>query len=382
MKILQVLNSGIPGGVEQHTLDLVTGLVKHGEEVHVVCNEGPIVVRYREAGATVATRNINIDIDPTYIYWLSDYIRMHAFDVVHAHELKAGFNTIVAAKIGGAVKIFSHIHTPISEWQIKTEAKRMLTKAEIFLYSQAVNLLSTSEIALTSSKKETKIKEGIKPEKIVVMPNGIDTDQFEFSDEVRKNHRTNFFAKYKLPENATIIGNVARLSPEKGQIHLLDAFAQVLSDYHGENPLFLLIAGGGVLELELKNHAQLLKIEDKIIFTGLFVNQDLPEIYSSIDIFVFPSLAEGFGLVMLEAMANKIPVLASDLDVLQEVGGPDMVYFKTADSTDIARAINHLLEMPIDDRSAIGNKLHQRVVSKFGVEQFIANYIKLYRGEL
>ncbi len=382
MKILHILNSGNPGGVEQHVFDLVTGLIKRGEEVYVICNEGPIAIWYGEIGAHVYTKKIAIDIDPQYILSVAKIIRQNNIAIVHTHELKAGVNGILAAKIGGATKIYSHVHTPISEWVVHSEAKKVFTKAEIFLYSLVVNTFCNSEIALTDSKKRVKIREGIKANKIKVIPNGITISRFDISSEQKNEYKLEFFAKYKLPQNARIIGNVARLTPEKGQIYLIEAFEKVLQKYKGLEPLYLLIAGGGILELDLKNRAQILKIDTKIIFTGIFVTQDLPKIYAALDFLIFPSLAEGFGLVMLEAMASKLPIICSDLDILKEVGGPNVEYFPTADSASLAEIILHLLNTEKSHYPQIGQKLYERVVTHFGIDQFVENYIKLYRGEL
>src|SRR5688572_29126389 len=145
MNILYTLNSAKPGGMEQHTLDLVKSMVERGHRVFVWCPQGDVAEWFRYGGALVSEVSLTYDIDPGYIFKLVKFLKDHQIDVVHAHELKATVNTLIAAKIAGTKVRVSHTHTPISTWQMNPVIRFLDT----VLYSVLVNLLSTCEIALT-----------------------------------------------------------------------------------------------------------------------------------------------------------------------------------------------------------------------------------------
>ena len=370
MNILYVVNSGYPGGVEQHVLDLTKGMIANGNKVFVWCLNGPIVEWYKSAGANITTRRILFEVDPFYIFNLVKFIKSNSIDVVHAHELKAGVNAILAANIAGVKIKITHVHTPMSEWQIKNILKRILVKIETYFYTIFVNIFSDAEIALTESRKKIKIGEGMLTNRLVVIPNGIDPSKFIFDEESRRQ----ILAKYNIPLDSIVIGNVGRMTVEKGHSVLVEAFSKISSDM----PLILLLAGGGALEESLRKTCKDLGIESKVRITGIFENDDLNKYYSAIDLFVFPSLAEGFGIVLIEAMSSAIPVISSDIEVLKEVGGKDIVYFKTSDSEDLKNKIQEMLKLSEMQRKEIGLKLQERVSQNFSMKNFIQNYIKLY----
>src|SRR3989339_281181 len=99
MRILYLVNSGQPGGVEQYILDLVKGLGSGDNKVFTWCAQGPIVRWYKDAGAAVSVKKINFDIDPFYIIDLVTFLKTNKIDVVHANELKVGINAMIATKL-------------------------------------------------------------------------------------------------------------------------------------------------------------------------------------------------------------------------------------------------------------------------------------------
>ncbi len=176
MKILYTLNSSKFGGMEVHVLDLVKGMVKKGHEVFVWCPEGEMSDLYKESGAQVTNEIIKRDIDGGYIKKLTSFVNENKIEIVHAHELKAVINSLLACNKTDA-KLVTHTHTPISEWQINPLKRFLNTKLNSFM----VNKYSDVEIALTDSKKRVKIKEGLKEDRLFVIPNGLDATKFILS---------------------------------------------------------------------------------------------------------------------------------------------------------------------------------------------------------
>jgi glycosyltransferase involved in cell wall biosynthesis len=374
MKILYTLNSGDPGGMEQHTLDLVRGMSANGHEVYVWCLEGVITEWFEEAGAKVFIEPVQLDLDPLYIFSLARFIKKEKIDVVHAHELKAGVNSLLGASLAGAKVRISHTHTPISTWQISPLAK----KINITIYSFMVNLLAGREIALTESRKVVKIKEGIRENKLQVVPNGLDTEKFNIPSDLKKEYRREILQRYGLPEDSYVIGNLSRLTEEKGHSILVDAFQKFL-EYQvlDKEKVRLLIAGGGKLEEEVRSQISLFGLRDLAVVTGKFSQEDLVKFYSAFDMFVFPSLAEGFGIVLIEAMYSGLPIICSDLDVLKEVGGSTVMYFESGNPDDLSEKVLHLYQKR-DRLEGLTEGARQRVEDLFTMEKFISAYEGLY----
>lgn len=374
MKILYTLNSKNPGGMEQHVLDLVTQMTARGHEVFVWCGGGVIYDWYKRAGAKVTERDIKNDIDLGYIRDLKKFLKDNGIEVVHAHELKAVFNSVMAGFLAGVKIRISHQHTPFVDWQV-SKSKRLIY--DLF-YSILINLLGSKEIALTESIKKAKMKAGIPARKLAVIPNGVDIYKFFVSGNEREMYRREVCRKYHIDPSTKIIGNLSRTTEEKGHDLLIKAFAILIEDKKIVREEFtLLICGGGELEGSLWELAGSLGVKDRIVIIGRFDDDMKIKFYSAFNSFVFPTLAEGFGIVLIEALIMGLPVLCSDLEVLKEVGENYPRYFKTGDFEDLSRKMLDLVGLSQDD-----NRVEQinHVKNKYSMEKFGENYDHLYRS--
>lgn len=379
MRILYTFNSGNPGGMERHVLDLVVGMTSHGHKVFVWCNEGPIVDWYRDAGAKVFTKQIGFDVDIVYIQFLIKFLKDSNVDVVHAHELKAVTNSLIAGHFARTKVKISHTHTPISEWKIGKFKKSV----NVLGYSRLVNWLADSEIALTDSRKRVKVKEGIKQEKLFVIPNGIDVEQFTVGETRKNSYKNDILSKYGVPSEKFIFGNVSRTTLEKDHETLIRAFDDLLQykEVNSEN-VHLLIAGGGELEENLKKLVDELGLIGNVTITGQFPDEEKIKLYSAFDAFVFPSLAEGFGIVLIEAMAMGLPAICSNLEVLEEVGGSAVFsYFEAGDYENLSQKM-HELYMKRDRLENVSENAVERVRDKYSLEKFVNSYEDLYANFL
>ncbi len=376
MNILYVLDSGDPGGMEKHVLDLAGGMLSEGHRVYVWCAPGPYAAKFKKQGASVVTRKIKSDIDAFYIFKLAGYIKEEKIDLIHAHELKAVVNSLLASFFAGLRTRVTHTHTPISEWQISPLKK----KINVWVYRFFVNKLSSCEIALTESRKSVKIAEGIDPDIVQVIPNGIDLEEFTISLEQRERYREEIFSTYEIPEGMYVFGNISRMTKEKGHDVLIRAykeFTRILEGKGLENNSHLFIGGGGTLEDSIRDLADELEITDHVTITGRFDFEEGKKFYSTFDSFVFPSLAEGFGFVLIEAMAFGLPVICSNLEVLEEVGGATVRYFDAGDSTDLAQKMFDLYNRT-DQYISLGETARSRVEDLYTLDSFISRYLDLY----
>lgn len=372
MRILYVLNSGQPGGMEQHVLDLVTGMKAKGHDVYVWCNSGPITEWYRTAGAEVYIKSLKCEIDPFYIRNLKEFIIEKNIQVVHSHELKASINALLAGRgLSGLVKV-THTHTPISEWRISQFKKRL----NLFFFKKFINRYSSVEIALTETRRKTKVAEGITPEKLYIIPNGINMEKFDIGAERKSLYRNEIVERFPKLKDKFVFGNIGRLSIEKGIADLLDAYASLI----GRNTEFrsntsLLLAGGGPLEQEFKEKIKELKIENNVVITGKFENPDLVKFYSVIDLFIHPSHAEGFGIVLIEALASRIPVICTDLPVFKEVAATTVYkYYSVGDYLTLASE----MEAALIERGYNVDKGIERISNLYNMDRFWQMYEDLY----
>jgi glycosyltransferase involved in cell wall biosynthesis len=149
-------------------------------------------------------------------------------------------------------------------------------------------------------------------EKLDVIYNGVETAVFDF--EFDGIERAAFRSRFALP-NEKLIFFIGRMVHEKGAQVLIDALPRVRAQYHDAK---LVIAGGGARG-HLEAQAAALGVSDHVYFTGRVSDEDRDRLYKVADVAVYPSLYEPFGIVALEAMAARVPVVVSNAGGLAEV---------------------------------------------------------------
>jgi glycosyltransferase involved in cell wall biosynthesis len=213
--------------------------------------------------------------------------------------------------------------------------------------------------------------ERARPEKIRVVVNGIDFDRVRVSgDDARDRVR----AELGLGDDHVLL-IVARLHPEKGYDYLFRALPQIRAQ--AERPVHLLIAGAGPLEPTYRALADNLGIADAVRFLGF--RKDVPDLMAAADLFVLPSLAEAFGLVLTEAIYLGTPVVASRTGGIPEIvdDGVDGVLIPPADTDALARTVVGLLKDP-DRRRQLAGAGRTKVVAKFGFDDMVRAYEGVY----
>ena len=175
---------------------------------------------------------------------------------------------------------------------------------------------------------------GVSPDKIEVVYAGVERRFRPMKGEMALRR-----AKKRYRLDSPFILSLGTLEPRKNFTGLIEAYALMRG-----NGLKLVIAGGkGWLYDEIFARVEELGLEDKISFPGFIADEDLPALYNLAEIFVFPSLYEGFGLPPLEAMACGTPVVTSDRPSLPEVVGEAGLMVEATDSQELARAMERVL---------------------------------------
>jgi len=182
-------------------------------------------------------------------------------------------------------------------------------------------------------------------DRIETLHNRIDVDARLRGLLARKDAR----ARLGLPDEAKIIGNVGRLHPDKDQKTLIAGFARALP--HLPPNTLLAIAGSGRLEADLKAQAQALGIAERVIFLGQV--PDMWRLFAAFDLFVLSSDHEPFGMVLLEAMAANVPVMATNCGGAPEIVADERHLFPLGDSRALAEKLTAFFLAPLTGASPL-----------------------------
>lgn len=186
----------------------------------------------------------------------------------------------------------------------------------------------------------------VNPDKIEVIHNGVGE---EFVKK-EKQEIEYLYEKFNIPKNKKIIMYVGNLKPHKNLERLLEAYSKI----EDIDSICLLLVGKAFSNYNvLGEKEKLLKIENRVIHTGIVSQEELVDLYNLADLFVFPSLYEGFGIPILEALACGTPVICSNTSSMPEVGGDVVTYVNPLDIEQITKSIETELikEKKIDTKA-------------------------------
>lgn len=276
-------------------------------------------------------------------------------DVIHTHGLRANFAGRLAGRARG-VPVVTTVHSAIS----RDYANPM--KGIVATALDGLTLPLTDRfIAISNAIKADLIQRGVAPDKVTVIYNGIDeTPSRPTRLEARK--------RLGIGTDEFAVGSVARLEPNKGIRYLVGAASELSRCISG---LKVVIVGSGSEGESLKKLALKLGLEKEVVFCGFL--PDAIKLLVAFDVFAMPSLSEGFGLAAVEAMAARVPVVASRVGGLAEIfeDGESGLLVEPGDRMALANAILSLYERP-DRRSGLAEKAYKVYRAKFTAERFIA----------
>lgn len=240
------------------------------------------------------------------------FLEHREYRIVHSHNSsKSVFPLRIAKKMGVPVRI-SHSHNlfvgnPLSP-------KEMIRK----VLKGPLKKVSNHNFACSRDAAIWLYGEDYWDEKKVeVLPNAINVEKFAYCEELRGKYRKEFHLEDKF-----VIGHVGRFNPIKNHKFLLEVFYEISKQ---REDAILLMVGEGETRPDIEEKAKKLGIIDKVIFAGL--REDVPEMLQMMDCFVFPSLYEGLGIVLIEAQTAGLPCFASKTVIPEEARVTELLEF-------------------------------------------------------
>lgn len=345
-------------------------LSRNGHHVVLACTANEYIDELRSAGAEVVdipiARSIHPVRDIISFFRLWKFIRSGNFHSVHTYTSKAGFLGRLAAKLNGNIPIILHT---VYDLPHNSTRNPILRAFYIFLERIAGKWAHHIVTISYANLEEIKRQRIVPLERVTVIHKGIDLANYQVTVDKRKKRE-----ELAIPHLAKVIGIVARLEAAKGHEYLLKAAQKIIQEVPES---YFVIVGRGHLRAKLEKLTVKLGIQSKVLFTGF--REDMLEIMTIFDIFVLPSLWEGLGIVLLEAMAFKLPIVATKVGGITDVvvDGETGILVPPRDPVTLSAAVVSLLR-DAEKASKMGQKGYLRVMEEFADSVANEKMMQLY----
>lgn len=300
IKVLEVVGSLRMGGLETVAMNFFRYADKNKYEFYFLTYQKGKDEEYFEDEVKKLGGHI-IKIEPPkknirqFLDNIKNIMSEQNYKIVHSHTFyNSGIIVYIASKFDIPIRIV-HIHSD------HTMIKKSFTKKVYnFIMKILIKKYATKVCACSNEAGNSTCGKKFFEKYGMIVNNCIDIDKYKFSIENREKIRR----KLNIYDDEIVIGNIGRLEKAKNQIFLLELMKEIKN-----NKVRLIIGGEGSLRKSLENKIEEYGIENNVILLGNISNAN--EILSVFDIFAFPSIHEGFGIVLLEAQANGLKCIAN-----------------------------------------------------------------------
>jgi len=360
-KILHLRASTSFGGAEKLMLScfkkmkqedfslFLLGIVKKKRE------NSSIVEKARESGIASFYLYYRWKFGIYSVFSLVSFLKKNQITIVHSHGYRENILVFFSSWLCDVWKI-STVHG----WTTHGWRKRI---DKIILKRFDIITVPSEEIV------DELIQAGIKKEKITLLRNVIDPEALE-----DRSQSLSFRKEFNIPQDMFTVTYIGRISPEKGLHYLLESASHVKEKIPG---IKIVIAGDGT-ELDiLKNHVRKTGLENHVIFTGY--REDVGSILRASDVFVNPSLTEGFPLSILEAMYCKVPVVATAVGGIPEImkTGESGILIEPRNSEELADALVMLFK-DSKARERISQNAYRIVTQEYLIDNYCIKLKEVY----
>ncbi len=366
MKILYSCLSKSWGGMEMFTLTAVNQLLKQNISVELLCiAESRIHMEANNIGLIIHPIKASGYLHPFSTLKAASIIRRGNYDLIHTQASKDLWLLVPALKIIKNKKPLI-LTKQVGSFIVKKD------KLHQFLYNRVTFALAISNVI----KKNLLDTCPLTADKILLLHNGVDTGKFNPSEIDAEKLRS----EYSIKKDELVIGMLARLSPGKGHEEFLSA-AIKLNQTH-ENLKFLIVGEASRGE---DKYAESIKTKasdyglNNVIFTGF--RSDTAEVLASMDIFVFPSHAEAFGIALVEAMSMGKPTVCASADGILDIAveGETSYLFEKQNAEDLTDKLELLISSP-HQREKFGVSARKRAIENFDIEILTRKVIEIYNS--
>jgi glycogen(starch) synthase len=371
------------GGISPHIYFLSKHLAKQDVKVYVITCDFPgapahEVVDGVEVYRIDSYKNPSPDF-ATWVYLMNMNMQKETaalmkkisskIDLIHAHDWLVADAGIGLKHIFRKPLLVTMHSTEMGRRNgLNTTAEKMIHETEAWLTYEAWKVICCSDYMIN----HVKYVFGLPNDKMVMVPNGVNPQNYDVDVPL------DFRGKFALPEEKIVL-YVGRLVYEKGIHVLINAVPKILSQVNAK----FIIVGSGYMKEQLLNIVRSMGLEHKVLFEGFMDEATLLRLQKCADVSVVPSLFEPFGIVALEAMAAKSPVVASDTGGLSEIIEHDVtgvkVYSNNPDS--LAWGITKVLK---DEGYAkyLRENAYRRIQEKYDWAKIAQDTKRIYEGVL
>jgi len=294
-------------------------------------------------------------------------VRKFALDIYHTQYIVPFF-------LPKSIKVVTHVH----DISFKVFPKLISVFDRFFLALLMPRSLKRADMIIAVSqftKDEIVSKYDVFSEKIQVIPNAVSsgfekTGEFLYNSAVKQ-----IRARYHLPEK--YIAYVGTFQPRKNIPALLRAFAKLRERIADAKLVLIGNRQAHHTDPEIDRCIKSLRIEKDVLFPGYVSDDDLPSVVRLASVFVYPSIYEGFGMPILEAMSQCVPVIASDIAPHHEVAGDSVRYFSYADIDSLTEILYDVCTNEVSRKQSAKNGYSRSLL--FSWEKSALKLLKLYK---
>lgn len=298
IRIAQIIGKWLGGGVESVVMNYYRHIDRSKIQFDFICDEDSTNIPYDEINS-LGGKVILIPPYQKVIRYhkeLKKVLKEGNYKIVHSHINTLSIFSLWAAKSAGVPVRIAHSHSTTN----KKEKKKNLMKQVLKHFSKvfATDYMCCSELAGRWLFGDKEYDRG----NVYLLNNAIDLDKFKYDENIRKEKRK----ELNISDDTLVIGHVGRFVEQKNHRFLIDIFNEVHKERKNS---ILLLAGQGPLVEEIHEKVNELGLNESVRFLGQ--RKDIDKLYQAMDLFLFPSLYEGLGMVAVEAQVSGLPCVVS-----------------------------------------------------------------------
>ncbi len=358
MKVLHLSSERTWRGGEQQIAYLILELIKKGIDCRVACKKGSAFEEWCETNdIPYISLGYKNELDIITASKIKAYCNKNTINITHIHSSHSHAMAVWSSILGNKSKL-------ILSRRVDFPIKNNLFSKLKFNYKGIKRIVSISGKIQDILEKDIKNKTILR-----TVYSGIDINRFKNSQNTGKLH-----SEFGLNKDCKIVANISAIAPHKDYRTFVDTIDEIIKT---KSNIHFLIIGDGPCRNEIECYVSSKQLSDKITLTGF--RNDIPEIIQEIDVFLMTSETEGLGTTILDAFANKVPVVATNAGGIPEavINEKTGLISNIKDYKALAKNVNRILD---DDTLAktLTESAHKHLLRNFTIEKMARGNIDVY----